>query len=302
MIEKKLCKCPYCEKEFDNYTSLSRHATRMHKLKAPQVYVDYYHNGEYPTCKCGCGEQVGFQFGSRRGFGFNDFIKGHASRINNNWGHNETAIVNSANTRRKQFANGEREPWNKGLSLEDDPTNEGLLKLREMNLKESCPERAEKISRALKGKKHSLEHRKNNSEAKKRYWTDETRTLQRKRRIEWLNRKDKTVSKLEISFQNILRNLNIKYIFQYQYIDYNWDFYLPEYDLFIEVHGDFYHCNPNKWIDGPKYKTQELTLKNDSRKHKKLSESGKKLLIFWESEIKENIVTVYKKLLSEVSI
>ncbi len=60
-------------------------------------------------CKCGCGDTVK-----------NEWSKGHYSRVHNGWGHNKTAIVNSANTRREQFKNGERKVWNDGLTIEDE--------------------------------------------------------------------------------------------------------------------------------------------------------------------------------------
>lgn len=60
-------------------------------------------------CKCGCGDTVK-----------NEWSKGHYSRVHNNWGHNPTAIKNSANTRREQFKNGERVQWNRGLTIEDE--------------------------------------------------------------------------------------------------------------------------------------------------------------------------------------
>jgi 5-methylcytosine-specific restriction endonuclease McrA len=79
--------------------------------------VDYYHDGIWPTCKCGCGQQTNWQVRDGK---FGDFIRGHISRIKNNWGHNKKAIEKSAETRRQQFANGEREVWNKGLTKEND--------------------------------------------------------------------------------------------------------------------------------------------------------------------------------------
>jgi len=60
-------------------------------------------------CKCGCGDTVK-----------NEWSKGHYSRVHNNWGHNSTAIKNSAKTRREQFKNGERKVWNDGLIAETD--------------------------------------------------------------------------------------------------------------------------------------------------------------------------------------
>ena len=60
-------------------------------------------------CKCGCGDTVK-----------NEWSKGHYSRVHNNWGHNPTAIENSAKTRREQYKSGERKVWNDGLTIEDE--------------------------------------------------------------------------------------------------------------------------------------------------------------------------------------
>jgi len=108
-------KCKRCSKEFDNYDSLRRHNGRIHKIKSKDFYVEFYLGGDYPKCKCGCGEIVNWFNGE-----FKEYKRGHISRINNNWGHNQTAINNSAETRKEQFKNGERSIWNVGLTKESD--------------------------------------------------------------------------------------------------------------------------------------------------------------------------------------
>lgn len=110
-------KCPYCDREFDSYDSMRRHASRHHKINSQQCYVDYYLNGEWPTCKCGCGQKVKWDAKEKK---FRDFVQGHQSRVTNNWGHNKKAIEKSAETRRKQFASGERKVWNDGLNTKTD--------------------------------------------------------------------------------------------------------------------------------------------------------------------------------------
>lgn len=107
--------CKRCNKEFDNYDSLRRHSSRIHKIKSSDFYVEFYLNGNHPKCKCGCGEQTTWFNGE-----FREYKKGHIARIHNNWGHNPKAIENSAETRREQFKNGERSIWNEGLTKETD--------------------------------------------------------------------------------------------------------------------------------------------------------------------------------------
>lgn len=114
MIEYK---CKLCEKEFEKYTSLSRHMCLTHNMESEQFYVDYHLGGVCPLCKCGCGEKVRWNAIDKK---FRDYSQGHQSRIHNNWGHNKKAIDASAETRRQQYASGERQVWNVGLSSTTD--------------------------------------------------------------------------------------------------------------------------------------------------------------------------------------
>ena len=109
-------KCSKCEKNFEKYKSLSLHSKRTHGISIDQFYVDYYLEGKWPVCKCGCGEKVKWSYVRH---GFSELCHGHYSRIHNNWGHNPKAIENSSNTRREQYASGDRTTWNTGLTIED---------------------------------------------------------------------------------------------------------------------------------------------------------------------------------------
>lgn len=111
-------KCKTCSKEFDSYRSLSQHSGRIHRTNSVQFYVDYHLNGIWPLCKCGCNQTVKW---SPELKSFRDYCHGHQARVHNNWGHNQKAIDKSSETRRQQYANGERKVWNDGLSI-DNPT------------------------------------------------------------------------------------------------------------------------------------------------------------------------------------
>ena len=105
-MEKYICK--RCNKEFDRYTSLCRHASRFHKIDGVDFRVEYLHNGIWPTCKCGCGEKVDWSYTKKQ---FSDYRQGHASKINNNWGHNAEAQLKSQAKRREMFKNGELQEY-----------------------------------------------------------------------------------------------------------------------------------------------------------------------------------------------
>jgi hypothetical protein len=89
----------------------------MHEINAQQFYNEVILDNNIPKCKCGCGETSSFISFTH---GYKEWIRGHISRVKNNWGHNQTAINNSSKTRKDQFENGERTVWNSGLTKETD--------------------------------------------------------------------------------------------------------------------------------------------------------------------------------------
>jgi G:T-mismatch repair DNA endonuclease (very short patch repair protein) len=295
--------CPYCEKRFKEYNSLVRHAPRVHDdIDPPQLYVDYHLNGEWPTCDCGCGEKVSFQKGSERGYGFANYKQGHYSREMENGFWTEKGLKKSAETRRKQFEEGDREPWNKGMSLEENPENEGLQKLRDKMLKENNPERAKKISEALTGRDLSdaeKEWLEQLHEINDEYWSkEEHREEQRQKRLDYISSEDFAKrSGLEETFEEMLENQNIKYETQ-EPLDgrFAYDFYLPKTDTYIEVHGDFWHCNPDTEHAVPTTEPQKKNLQNDKMKENWCQSNDKQLLVFWENDIENSKNEVIEQL------
>jgi len=285
MSENKF-KCKHCSKQFNSFDSLSRHSSRTHNIKREELYTEIYLNGKKPTCACGCGEPT--KFHTTEGFG--KYLRGHVSRVNNNWGHNQAAKDKSAETRRRQYKNGEREVWNKGLTKDD---SDALKAISEKMKKENNPKRAKQISKSLKGRKHSKEHRENHKKSVAKYWAkQENRDAARERRSKYkLNNK----SKLEIKFEKMLKAFNFKFNYQFLFKSHRFDFYLPDYNILIEVDGDWWHCNPKKYK--PIHESQLATIKNDKKKNQIAKDNNYKLIRFWEDDINNNIDYVIKILL-----
>jgi very-short-patch-repair endonuclease len=55
----------------------------------------------------------------------------------------------------------------------------------------------------------------------------------------------------------------------------------------IEVHGDYWHCNP-KFYTKPKYKVQKRNIINDAFKRNFLEQQGYNVIIVWEDDLKNN--------------
>lgn len=109
--------CPKCNYQTDSLNSLRIHSSKQHSLPSEDLYLAVVSGGDRGICKCGCGEATSFISLQK---GYNDYVQGHASRVNNNWGHNESAREKSLKKRRDEGL-WSRDPWNRGKKKESDP-------------------------------------------------------------------------------------------------------------------------------------------------------------------------------------
>ena len=290
--------CKECNREFKSLDSLRRHRVQKHNVSAEQTYIDYVLNGVEPRCKCGCGEKpkyLGIDAGYR------EYIRGHAARINNNWGHNPEALKKSHDTQRKMHADGTLKVWNDGLTIEDPRVRDNIDKVM------SNPERGKNISKKLKDVPKSEEHKiKIQKAAELRWLNPEEREKQSYRLIDRLikNNHRNSKTKLESRFEGILIGLGLKtdvdYKYQHQVSSAIFDFIVFNKNVLIEVDGDFHHCNPNSKYKIPIYPIQLKTIGNDIRKNILSNDKGFKLLRFWETDINNNPDEVIKRLNKEL--
>ena len=95
----------------------------------------------------------------------------------------------------------------------------------------------------------------------------------------------KRITKPQIGVDNILEELNIKYVNEYNCKYYAIDNYLSDYNLMIEVNGDYFHSNPLKFTELNQMQIKGIT--RDKRKRtyiKRYKEID--ILYLWESDIK----------------
>jgi very-short-patch-repair endonuclease len=295
-----MVKCKICESEFDTIDSLRRHNSQKHNINAEQTYIDYVLGGVEPTCKCGCGKKpkyLGIDTGYR------DYIRGHAARINNNWGHNPDVVKKSHNTQKKMYESGELTIWNKGLTMDDERVKNNIEKIM------SNPNRGKNISKKLKGIAKSEDHKEKIKIAANVRWSDENeREKQSHRRMKYIIINGfQTKSKLEDKFKQILFNnflMEEKKDYYHQFyireIKSIYDFKIKGKNILIEVDGDFWHCNPNSKFSEAIYESQKSNLIQDKIKNKWCVDNDFKLLRFWESDINNNLDSVIEILKKEL--
>lgn len=250
--------CKDCKKEFDSFKKYQIHSTKVHKIDIGKLYVDTYLNGEWPLCKCGCGEKLIYYSSIK----FGEYIRGHKARVSGGF-YSEKGLQKSLETRKKRFASGEIVQWNKGKQYTTDQYNAILKGIQ-------SEERREKISKALTGKPKSEAHRE---------ILKATLTRNRKEILKG------NPSKLEFSFADILTGLGIEFVHQFHVEGFDYDFYIPEKNLLIEIDGDYWHGNPNKFSDLNSIQRKNQGL--DKLKTKHAANNNYQLLRFWEQDIME---------------
>jgi very-short-patch-repair endonuclease len=94
-------------------------------------------------------------------------------------------------------------------------------------------------------------------------------------------------TKPEQEFKKYLINNNIKFIQQYVMFDkqkkkvYFYDFYLEDYNMLIEIDGDYWHCRNLSHCP----KNYEIIIKNDIAKNELAKNMNYRLIRIWASEL-----------------
>ena len=103
------------------------------------------------------------------------------------------------------------------------------------------------------------------------------------------NNKPSTYTFPQQIMNNILDELKIKYINEENIKYYSLDNFLFDYNLAIEVMGDFWHCNPQKF-DFPKNDIQIKRIPKDKAKHSYVKNKyGYEILYIWENDLYKNV-------------
>ena len=97
-------------------------------------------------------------------------------------------------------------------------------------------------------------------------------------------------SKPQRIVDDILNKNNINFTREYQTKYYSIDNYLDDYNLMIEVMGDFWHCNPVIYDhNNIKYDIHKDAIRKDKAKHTYiLNKYGINILYLWESDLCKN--------------
>ena len=125
--------CPSCkEYQASDLDSIRIHCQKKHQLSSIELYSQLFLDGKDVKCACGCGQTPKFWSLQR---GFAKFVRGHSARVNNNWGHNESAREKSLKKRREEGL-WSKDPWNRGKTKENDAEFARISEIAYNSLKE----------------------------------------------------------------------------------------------------------------------------------------------------------------------
>lgn len=96
----------------------------------------------------------------------------------------------------------------------------------------------------------------------------------------------KITSGLEDRFvKEFLEPLKIKFVRQYRVGIFVFDFFLPDYNVLVEIHGGYWHGDKRLYPDGNLNPVQKKNQIRDVNKSKSALSLGFSLLTFWEGDI-----------------
>ena len=97
-------------------------------------------------------------------------------------------------------------------------------------------------------------------------------------------------TKPQLFTNQILDELEVKYLNEKQFKYYSVDNYLEDYNLIIEVMGDYFHANPLRYEYSKLNKMQLKDIVRDARKHTYIKRYyNVNILYLWENDINKNI-------------
>jgi very-short-patch-repair endonuclease len=107
-----------------------------------------------------------------------------------------------------------------------------------------------------------------------------------------------TDTKPHLKMCSLLDSLSIKYQKEKTIGNKSFDIYLLDLNIAIEVDGDYWHCNPRIYPNGPINDIQKSTIEKDKYKNDICLSNNITLLRFWEFDImnnEEDVICTLKK-------
>lgn len=102
-------------------------------------------------------------------------------------------------------------------------------------------------------------------------------------------RTGKAYNNLETKVAYAFSTLGTKFVQQFRLGRFLYDFFLPDSNTLVEVHGTFWHADPRRYADRRLSPIQIRNVANDKRKAEYAEDHGYKLKIIWEADVESGV-------------
>lgn len=93
---------------------------------------------------------------------------------------------------------------------------------------------------------------------------------------------------IEIFVENFLKEKGWNYVSQKAVRHLNYDFYLTDHNVLLEVQGGYWHCDKRVYPDGPKNSVQRENIQKNKNKREIAESRDIPLLEIWELDIEKD--------------
>lgn len=107
-------------------------------------------------------------------------------------------------------------------------------------------------------------------------------------------------SMAEKEFKAFINSIGVQVDEQFQILYKFYDFIVKDLKLIIEFDGDYWHCNPAVYPNGPENKMQKAAITNDRYKTGLAEGRGYTLVRVWEKEFNEDKPAVEARILEAI--
>lgn len=287
--------CKICNKIFNTLKSVECHVRQRHNIRKEEYYLKYI-NSQKGTCKL-CNNDTKFISLTK---GYSNCCSIKCAKLLDNQNpiyRKKISITTKLAMQRNDVKQNHLLAVSKPKSDETRKKLSYAAKQRFIN----DPSLKTKIytkERNIKISKSKIDFWKNNPDAKKRVgniwkiWKKRDETGWRKHLLEASKKGFEKIfsplgdTTLETRIYSMLNNEHISYIKKYELDGKIYDAYLPDYNVIIEIDGDFWH---RQTLDKCKYKFQIDSYHNDRLKEEIAKNNGIKLLRIREYQIPNTI-------------
>lgn len=296
-MEYKIERCEICNKSiqeigkeipgsFYSKEKLKKHIEQNHFIKFEDYLINYC-KLEIPKCACGCGKNVAPILSSGGPIKFNKFLRYHDN--SSTPGHKVFCLKMKETRKGSGNPMYKKTPWNKGVHAENDIRMKNLVeKMRTRVVSEKTRDIYRK--NILEGRNPNFHHKMPHSE--------ETKEKIRQKTLAQIKRGcfNQLKSSCHLVVTKILQEWGIKFEEEKTLGVFSYDIYLIDFNVYIEIDGDYWHSNPKFYPDGPKTSAQKVNFYRDKMKDKFGKEKNIIVYRFWEYDINNNLDSVKEKL------